>query len=98
MIASWMLYAAVVGALMTVVAVALDRVAVARQRPTRMIWFAALLLSVAWPVGRAAARLAPDRTHGVHLIPFSITVQSPAITSRANGLSRDAIDRGLVVL
>ncbi|HEV8496315.1 MAG TPA: M56 family metallopeptidase [Gemmatimonadaceae bacterium] len=98
MIASWMLYAALVGALMTVVAVALDRVAVARQRPTRMIWFAALLLSVAWPVGRAAARLAPERTHGVRLIPFSITVQSPAITSRASGLSRDAIDRGLVVL
>jgi len=98
MIASWMLYAALVGVLMTVVAVALDRVAVARQRPTRMIWFAALLLSVAWPVGRAAARLAPERTQGVRLIPFSITVESPAITSRASGLSRDAIDRGLVVL
>lgn len=98
MIASWMLYAALVGALMTVVAVALDRVAVARQRPTRMIWFAALLLSIAWPVGRAAARFAPERTQGVRLIPFSITVQSSAITSRASGLSRDAIDRGLVVL
>jgi TonB family protein len=96
-IASWMLYAAVVGALMTVVAIALDRVAVARQRPIRMIWFATLALSIAWPIGRAVARLAPERTQGVRLMPFSITVQSPAITSKPGGLTRDAIDRALIV-
>lgn len=96
MIASWMLYAALVGGLMTLAAAALDRSAMARRRPTRMIWFAALLLSVVWPIGRATARLAPERTHGVQLIPFAITVQSPAITSRASGLSRETIDRALL--
>ena len=96
MIASWMLYTAVVGVLMAVAAIALDRVAVARRRPTRMIWFAALFLSIAWPLGRAAARLAPERTLGVQLIPFTITVQSPAMTSRASGLNREVIDRALL--
>jgi TonB family protein len=96
MIASWMLYTAVVGALMAVASVALDRVAVARRRPTRMIWFAALVLSVAWPIGRAAVRLAPEQARAVRLMPFSITVQSGAITSRASRLNRDAIDRALL--
>jgi beta-lactamase regulating signal transducer with metallopeptidase domain len=96
MIASWMLYTAVVGALMAVAAIALDRVAVARRRPTRMIWFAALVLSIAWPIGRAATRLAPEQARAVRLMPFSITVQSGAITSRASRLNRDAIDRALL--
>ncbi|HEV8235234.1 MAG TPA: M56 family metallopeptidase [Gemmatimonadaceae bacterium] len=96
MIASWMLYTALVGALMTVAAIALDRAAVARHRPTRMIWFAALVLSIAWPIGRAAARVAPEQTRAVRLMPFTITVQSPAMTSRAGGVSREAIDRALL--
>jgi TonB family protein len=96
MIASWMLYTALVGALMTVAAMALDRVAVARHRPTRMIWFAAVVLSIAWPIGRAAARMAPAQTRAVRLMPFTITVQSPTMTSRASGVSREAIDRALL--
>lgn len=96
MIASWMLYAAVVGALMTVAATALDRAAVARRRPTRMIWFVALLLSIAWPIGRAVASMAPTPTRAVRLMPFTITVQSPPITSRASRLNREAIDRALL--
>jgi len=95
-IASWMLYAAVVGVLMTVAATALDRAATARRRPTRLIWFVALVLSIAWPVGRAVARMAPTPTSAVRLMPFTITVQSPPITSRASLLSRDAIDRALL--
>jgi TonB family protein len=96
MIASWMIYAALVGALMTLAATALDRVAVARQRPTRMIWFAALVLSIAWPVGRGIARMTPERASRVQFIPFTITVQSPAMTSHASVLSRAAIDRALL--
>ncbi len=96
MIASWMLYAALVGVLMTVAGIALDRVAVARRRPTRMIWAAALLFSIAWPVGRAAARMGPEQTRGVRLVPFTITVQSPAMTSRPDRLNREAIDGALV--
>jgi TonB family protein len=96
MIASWMLYAALVGVLMTVAAAALDRVAVARQRPTRMIWFAALVLSIAWPVGRGIARMTPERASAVRLMPFTITVQSPAMTSHTSAFSRAAIDRALL--
>jgi len=96
MIATWMLYAALVGALMTLAAIALDRAAVARRRPTRIIWVAALLLSVAWPIGRAAARLAPEQTRSVRLMPFTVTVQSPPITSRGDALNREAIDRALL--
>ena len=97
MIASWMLYAALVGILMTVAAAALDRAAVARQRPTRMIWAATLALSIAWPVGRGIARMTPERVRPVRLMPFAITVQSPAMTSHASALSRAAIDRALLL-
>jgi TonB family protein len=96
MIASWMLYAALVGILVSVAATALDRAAVARQRPTRIIWAAALALSIAWPVGRGIARMTPERATPVRLMPFTITVQSPAMTSRATALSRAAIDRALL--
>jgi len=96
MIASWMLYALAVGALLTVAALGLDRVAVARRRPTRAIWFFALLLSIALPVGRAAARLAPEPATPVRVIPFAITVQSPAITASASGWNRENVDRALL--
>jgi TonB family protein len=96
MIGSWMLYTALVGALLTVAAMGLDRVAVARRRPTRAIWFAALMLSIALPIGRAAARLAPDPVAPVQIIPFTITVQSPAITARTSIWNRENIDRALL--
>ena len=71
MIASWMFYAVAVGALLTVAALGLDRVAIARRRPTRFVWFTALSLSITLPIARAAARLAPEPTaagasHPVH--------------------------------
>ena len=97
MIASWMLYAVLAGALFTVAAIALDRVAVARRRPVRMIWLSALLLSVAWPVGRAIAHLFPDNAAVVRIIPFTITVQSPAMPATASGWDRAMVDRGLLV-
>lgn len=97
MIASWMLYAILAGALFTVAAFALDRVAVARGRPVRMIWLLALLFSVAWPVGRGIVGVIPARTAAVHIIPFAITVQSPAMTTTANGWSQEAIDRALLI-
>jgi TonB family protein len=96
MISSWMLYTALVGVLMTVAAIALDRVAMTRRQPTRMIWFVALLLSITWPIGRAAARMAPERTRAVQLMRFSITVQSPAMTIRSGAFDRAALDRALL--
>src|SRR5262249_38249929 len=96
MIASWMLYTALVGALVTLAAIGLDRVAVARRRPARMIWFSALLLSVVLPIGRAVARLAPDPVAPVRVIPFTITVQSPAVTARAGIWNRENVDRAFL--
>jgi bla regulator protein blaR1 len=96
MIASWMLYTALVGVLMTVAAIGLDRVAVARRRPVRMIWFSALLLSIVLPIGRAAARLAPEPVEPVRVIPFTITVQSPAMTTHASVWNRENVDRALM--
>lgn len=97
MIASWMLYAVLAGALFTVAALALDRAAVARGRPVRLIWVSALLLSVAWPVARTVARLVPKETAAARIIPFTITVQSPAMTSAASGWSWATVDRAFVV-
>jgi TonB family protein len=96
MIASWMLYTALVGTLLTLAAIGLDRVAVARRRPVRMIWFSALMLSIVLPIGRAAVQLAPDRTAAVRVIPFTITVQSPAMTVRASWWNRENVDRALL--
>jgi TonB family protein len=97
MIASWMLYTALVGVLLTLAALGFDRVAVARARPARMIWFAALLLSVALPVGRAAVQLMPDRTTPVQIIPFTVTVQAPVVAARASMWSRENVDRALLL-
>ncbi len=96
MIASWMLYTVAVGALLTVAALGLDRVAIARRRPTRIVWFSALVLAIVLPIGRAAVQLAPQRTVGVRVIPFTITVQSPAMTTRASLWNRDNVDRALL--
>ena len=97
MIASWMLYAVAVGALLTVAALGLDRVAIARRRPTRIVWFTALSLSIMLPIARAAARLAPEPTAAVRVIPFTITVQSPAMAARASLWNRENVDRALLV-
>jgi TonB family protein len=96
MIASWMLYTALVGVLMTLAAIGLDRVAVARRRPVRMIWFSALLLSVILPIGRAAIQLAPKPVAPVQVIPFTITVQSPAMKAQASAWNRENVDRALL--
>jgi len=96
MIASWMLYAVAVGALLTVAALGLDRVAIARRRPTRIVWFSALVLAIVLPIGRAAVQLAPRRPAAVRVIPFTITVQSPAMTSRESLWNRGNVDRALL--
>ncbi|MDB4877790.1 MAG: TonB family protein [Gemmatimonadetes bacterium] len=100
MIASWMLYACLVAALVTIAAEAMERVARARQWPIRFVWIAALLLSIAWPVGSAARGLMPAGTTRVTVLPFTIAVEPTRIIARGS-LAPDRaalIDRGLVVL
>lgn len=98
MIASWMAYALLVGVLVSVAATVLERVAAARRVPARFVWFIALVLSIAWPVGSAVLRLAPKPATPVTLRPFVITL--PAMTiNGTDGPDRAAlIDRALIVL
>ena len=98
MIASWMLYTALVGALMTVAASGLESAAAARRLPRRFIWFVALVLSTLWPAADAVRRLAPQHTRAVRVLPFTITVQAPAMVIRpAEPNWPVLIDRGLIV-
>lgn len=99
MIASWMLYAAVVSVLITVAALAADQALTARRLPTRFVWFAALILSAIWPVGSAVRRLFPETTP-VLAVPFTIVVQGPAVLTRSTFASRFglSIERGLIAL
>jgi len=49
MIASWMAFAALVSAVLTIGGVAFERVAHARGWPRRGVWFTVLVGSVMWP-------------------------------------------------
>jgi TonB family protein len=100
MIASWMSYAFLLGALVAIAAVVLERITVARRWPMRVVWAAALFLSIAWPVGSAARELLLERMKPVTVLPFTITVQPSRMISRqpiAPALSA-IVDRALIVL
>jgi hypothetical protein len=67
---AWMLYAAVIGALVGIAGLALERVAAARRVPMRFVWLATMIVSVGWAVASAVRRLLPDvasrSTRSVH--------------------------------
>ena len=95
MIASWMAYAAAVSALLTIAGVALERVAAARGRPRRIIWFAMLLGSLAWPAVSSLRHLLPDSTAAM---PLTITVLPAQVVVANAGLDRATlINRELMV-
>jgi len=96
MIASWMAYAALMGLVLTLAAVALEHVAAARRWPARHGWIAALVLSVAWPVGSAAMRLWPRPAPDI--MPFTITVLPAQVISAGPGIDAAALlSRALIV-
>lgn len=98
MIASWMAYALLVSVLVSVAATVFEHVAAARRLPSRFVWFAALVLSIAWPVGSAVRRLAPRPVEPVTLLPFVITLP-PMVINGTDAADRAAlVDRALVVL
>lgn len=100
MIASWMLYTAAVGALMTIAALALDRALAARGRATRGIWAAAIALSLLVPAVDAIPRKWFRRAPSSQVLPFAITVAAPdAIVITGGSLNRAAIiNRALIAL
>ena len=89
MIASWMLYTAAVGALMTIAALALDRAFAARGRATRGIWAAAIALSLVVPAVDAIPRRWFQRAPTSRVLPFAITVAAPdaMVINRTKGLA-----------
>lgn len=100
MIASWMLYALCVGALISLAAVAAERTLVALGRPTRFVWGAALLLSALWPLGSTIARLFPAPARAVRVMPFTIVVGAPSPSADEVAAAARAvmIDRALIAI
>jgi beta-lactamase regulating signal transducer with metallopeptidase domain len=82
MIAPWMLYAAVIGALLAIAALALERVAAVLRIPTRFVWLASIVASMLWPIIGPAMRLAPHGA-GAPLIPFTIVLAPTRVIAGA---------------
>jgi hypothetical protein len=90
MVASWMLYAAAVAALLAAAAAAVDRALRAGGRPTRLVWLASLLASLAVPAAapwRPAAAPSP-----------TIAVPAPPAASGGSGDWARARRLGLTAL
>ncbi|HSQ28368.1 MAG TPA: hypothetical protein VLN49_00875, partial [Gemmatimonadaceae bacterium] len=100
MIASWMLYTAAVGALMTIAALALDRALTARGRATRGVWTAAIALSLLVPALDAIPREWFRQAPTSQVLPFTITVAAPdAMVITGGSLNRaEIINRALIAL
>src|SRR5262249_30739910 len=98
MIASWMAYAGLLGVLVTLAAVAAEHVAVARRWPARLVWIAALGLSIAWPLGESLRRYWHQTRTTADVMPFAITVLPAQVITAASGPTRaEIIDRILLV-
>ena len=93
MIATWMLYAALIGALVTVAAIAMSGVLAALRLPSRFVWVASIALSVLWPVAAAIERLMPVKQSPVRVVPFAISVQPVLVISGDSG----GLDRAMLV-
>lgn len=92
MIAAWMLYAIVVGALIGAAAVAGERVASALKVPSRFVWVGAFIVAIVWP----ALSVLRARDSGVGItrtmLPFVVTVQ------RASALAVTSIGRSWIAV
>ena len=100
MIATWMLYSALVSALVGIAALAFERVAGARQLPMRFVWLASMGVSVAWTLANGLRRLVPDVGAPVRLMPFTISLEPTSVIARRPFYADWAtvIDRGLLAL
>jgi len=95
MILSWMTYALVVGALITLAAAAADHVARLRNRPTRIIWAATTLGALLWPIVSATRALRPALQPSD--LPFTLTLAPLRVVADAGVIWRaDAIDNVLL--
>jgi TonB family protein len=93
MITPWMIYALVIGASLTAAAFALERVTTSGRSPTRFVWFAAMLLSVVWPVAAAIRSLLPAHGNDGQLLPFAVRLQPISVIADASTSHVLTIDR-----
>lgn len=100
MIATWMLYAALISALVTIAAVAMSGVFAVLRVPSRFVWVASIALSVLWPIAAAVQRVMPAQQTPTRMMPFAISVQPvQVISGDSGGFDRAMlVDGGLVVL
>ncbi len=100
MMASWMLYALCVGALVSIAALAAERTLTALGRPTRFVWSAAMIVSALWPVAWVLARLLPSEPRAVRVLPFTIVVgaAAPSASEIAALMRALWIDRALIAV
>lgn len=104
MIATWMLYAVVVGALVLVASSALDRAARATRMPTRYIWAVALGMALLLPIAlpRLSFSVAPALTEVTAGAPIATGAAEPAGPSSVSevlltlGDAVASIDRPLI--
>ncbi len=100
MIAHWMLYCAAVGLILALGAAATERALAVSGRPVRGAWAAALLRTLAFPVGvHLLPRPAPEPAASVH-VPApagGVTVLTPADASAPKRIDLRALDRPLLV-
>ena len=75
MIAAWMLFATIVGALLVAAAIAAEPLVAARGLPRRAVWTVTLMLAVVWPaaIGLAKVLLPEARDTPIALSPFTIS-------------------------
>ncbi len=99
MIASWMSYAALVGALVAIAALAMDRVAEARGWARRLVWFGAVLATIAWPLTDVVRRLLPKAAAPATFVPWAVTVQPMRVVGDQSlrAALTAVVDRGLLV-
>src|SRR5262249_27910425 len=97
MIATWMLYAAAVGGLVTVAASAIDRALAVRGRPTRFVWLAALVVTIGRPLVHVLQQWLPKSPQATTVMPFTIALQ-PVVASVSGPDRATVIDRGLIAV
>jgi TonB family protein len=99
MIASWMAYAALLSAVVTLAAIGAEHVAAARRWPARSVWVLALAISVAWPLGEPIVRAVLRARAAAAVMPFAITVLPAQVITGDSGPTRaELINRSLLAL
>jgi TonB family protein len=91
MIATWMLYASLVGLFASLAAHALDRAARVSRMPSRFVWLVAMIATVLAPIAGYAARRAIRNTPHAAVTPGGMTSLGPVDGARSAPSSFSAV-------